>query len=143
MKYLLAIFFLNFSTGTLASPKAPVSAENPYIYAPLVGGSPTAGYVTFKNNSEKDLKIKIMKVEPFKAVELHETLFKDNRMTMKKVEELSLPAGQELQLAPGGHHIMLFEAQKPVKEGDTLKAEFLVDGKKMIFDFKVTPRVSP
>lgn len=38
-------------------------------------------------------------------------------MTMQEVEEVALPAGEAVSLAPGGYHIMLMKLAAPLKVG--------------------------
>ena len=111
------------------------------IFAPIKGTNATAGYGTLTNSSDKSVKVTLADVSPFKAVELHETSEVDGRMAMKKVNEFVIPAKGSFELKPGGNHIMLFDASRAVKENETLKVVFKVDGKAQELDFKVVPRV--
>lgn len=110
------------------------------IFAPLKGSNATAGYALIKNITNKDVQITLKKVSPFTAVELHETVQKDGRMAMQKVESLKIESGKSIELKQGGNHIMLFDPTKEVKDGDVLKVEFEISGKMESYDFKVIPR---
>jgi copper(I)-binding protein len=39
--------------------------------------------------------------------------------TMREVESVDLPAGEAVELAPGGYHVMLIGLVAPLEEGDT------------------------
>jgi copper(I)-binding protein len=41
-------------------------------------------------------------------------------MTMREVEEITLPAATAVALAPGGLHVMLFDLVEPLDVGDTI-----------------------
>ena len=41
-------------------------------------------------------------------------------MGMREIGSLTLPAGEEVSLEPGGYHIMLIDLAKPIEEGDTV-----------------------
>jgi periplasmic copper chaperone A len=41
-------------------------------------------------------------------------------MGMKPVSSIDLPAGEEVNLEPGGYHIMLLDLAKPIEDGDTV-----------------------
>ncbi len=41
-------------------------------------------------------------------------------MTMRPIEELALPAGETVELKPGGYHIMLIDLVAPLEVGQTL-----------------------
>lgn len=40
-------------------------------------------------------------------------------MTMREVEAIEIPAGEEVALEPGGYHVMLMELVEPLVAGDT------------------------
>lgn len=42
-------------------------------------------------------------------------------MTMQPVDEIALPAGEAVELAPGGLHIMLLELAEPLEIGTTIE----------------------
>lgn len=41
-------------------------------------------------------------------------------MGMREISSLTLPAGEEVTLEPGGYHIMLMDLAGPISEGDTV-----------------------
>jgi copper(I)-binding protein len=133
----------------LASVQFPVQAHaantltisDARIFAPIKGTNATAGYGVLKNDGPKAVSVVIGTVDGFKATELHETTEKDGKMKMSKVETVTINSKQSFEMKPGGHHIMLFDATREIKEGDTLPVQFLVNGKKESYDFKVVPRV--
>ena len=111
------------------------------IFAPLKGSNTTAGYAVIKNEGQKDVTLVLKSVEKFKASETHETIEEAGKMSMKKVDSFVIAAGQELELKPGGRHLMLFDATESILPGSTLTVSFLVDGKPSEVKFKVIPRV--
>nr|BFD68344.1 copper chaperone PCu(A)C [Bdellovibrio sp. HAGR004] len=141
----LAALALAFSPVAFAAKETKNSLNiiEARIFAPLKGSSATAGYGTFTNTTGKEVAVTIEKVEPFKAVEMHETIEKEGRMAMQKVEKLTIPAKGSVDLKPGGNHIMLFDPIREVKADETLKVTFKVNGKSETYDFKVIPRVKP
>ncbi len=52
----------------------------------------------------------------------------DNVMKMRPVDKLDLPAGQAVELKPGGYHVMLMDLAKPVKAGDTVPLQLVLEG---------------
>jgi periplasmic copper chaperone A len=40
---------------------------------------------------------------------------------MRQLEALEVPAGQTVELRPGGHHLMLLDLKQPLKATDRLK----------------------
>jgi copper(I)-binding protein len=54
-------------------------------------------------------------------VQIHERRIESNMMMMREIEGgLPLPAGQAVELKPGGNHIMLLGVEEPLKAGDTV-----------------------
>jgi len=53
--------------------------------------------------------------------EIHESRVESNMMMMRELKEgLPLPAGEAVELKPGGNHIMLLAVTEPLKAGDTV-----------------------
>lgn len=56
-------------------------------------------------------------------VEVHETLTEGASSTMQEVEGIAIPAGETVEFAPGGYHIMLMDVTDLPAEGDTFEVE--------------------
>ena len=52
--------------------------------------------------------------------EMHEMAMDGSVMRMRQVDAIDLPAGQAVELKPGGLHIMLMDLKAPLKAGDTV-----------------------
>ena len=53
-----------------------------------------------------------------KAVELHTMEMDGNVMRMRQIDAIEVPAGQAVELKPGGRHIMFVGLTKTLKNGD-------------------------
>ena len=62
-------------------------------------------------------------------VEIHEMRMEGNTMRMRGVDRLELPAGQAVELKPGGYHVMLMDLKAPLKKGDTVPIKLKVRSK--------------
>ena len=51
-------------------------------------------------------------------VEVHEMAMEGDVMKMRRIAALELPAGETVELKPGGYHVMLMQLQGQVKAGD-------------------------
>lgn len=60
-------------------------------------------------------------------VEIHEMKMADGVMQMRQITALELPAGQTVELKPGGYHLMLMELKQPLKAGEQLPLELRVE----------------
>lgn len=62
------------------------------------------------------------------VVEVHEMSMQGDVMRMRAVPALELPAGQPVDLTPGGYHVMLLDLKQSLKLGDTVAVNFVVEG---------------
>ena len=61
------------------------------------------------------------------VVELHEMSMDNNVMKMRAITTLDLPAGREVQLKPGGYHVMLLDLKRPLKVGEKVQLELRLE----------------
>lgn len=52
------------------------------------------------------------------VAEVHEMKMEGDVMKMRAMPVLELPAGQTVQLKPGGYHLMLMDLKQPLRKGD-------------------------
>lgn len=69
-----------------------------------------------------------------KSVELHEMKMENNVMRMRGVSTLDLPKMQDVEMKPGGYHIMLVGLTRQLKAGETvpLTLKFQMQDKKIV-----------
>jgi copper(I)-binding protein len=80
------------------------------------------------------------------VAELHEMAMENNVMRMRAVPALDLPAGREVQLKPGGYHVMLLDLKRPLKAGERVRIELRLetkDGKRVTQPVEVEVRSGP
>ena len=84
----------------------------------------TACFGLIKNGSSTDVTLSEAKVDTGIAglTELHETVMSsDGAMKMQQKQGgFTIPAGQTIELKPGGNHIMLLDLKSSLKVGSTL-----------------------
>ena len=76
-------------------------------------------------------------------VEIHEMFMDKDVMKMRAVNALALPAGQAVELKPGGLHVMLMDLKAPVKNGDVVPINLTLesaDGKRQNLEVKAQAR---
>ena len=117
-----------------------LSFSNAKIMAPLKGTNVTAGFVKIENKSEVPVELKLVEVKPFKMVELHETFQNDGKMGMRMIEKVILSPKDILELKPGGHHLMLFDATRDLRVGEKIKVMLLANKKPLVIPFIVETR---
>jgi copper(I)-binding protein len=63
------------------------------------------------------------------TVEVHEMKMDGGVMKMGAVPSLELPAGQAVELKPGGYHVMLMGLKQQLKAGDNVPLTLTIEGK--------------
>jgi periplasmic copper chaperone A len=63
------------------------------------------------------------------TVEVHEMKMDGGVMKMGAVPSLELPAGQAVELKPGGYHVMLMGLKQQLKAGETVPLTLTIEGK--------------
>jgi hypothetical protein len=63
------------------------------------------------------------------VAEVHEMAMEGTTMRMRAVGTLDLPAGQAVELKPGGYHVMLMDLKQQLKAGDKVPLHLVIEGK--------------
>lgn len=74
------------------------------------------GYVTIANNGDTDDTLIGVKAD-FPKVQIHESYEEDGVHKMQHVESIAVPAGDIVELAPGGYHVMFMGLSEPFTVG--------------------------
>jgi copper(I)-binding protein len=96
-----------------------------------ISGGNSAIYLKIENPTGEDDALVSASCDAAMMTELHMTqMMDDGTMKMEPQEKIPLPAGQTVELKPGGLHIMLMNLKKDLKTGDmlTLKLKFEKNG---------------
>jgi len=105
---------------------------------PVADGVPSAGYGHISNTCEHAVTVTSVHSSAFAEVSLHETHQDNDVNRMRDTEGLTLEAGQSIELAPGGRHLMLSNPSSALEEGQTVPVEFtLVDGSTVSAELQV------
>lgn len=107
--------------GTMEVVKAgDIELSAGFTKAMLPGQPVGGGFVTIKNGGADD---RLVSAESPVAgrVELHEMAMVNDVMKMRQLNEgIPVPAGQTVELKPGGLHMMFFEVKQPFVEGGSV-----------------------
>lgn len=78
------------------------------------------------------------------TIELHSMIHEGGMMKMRQVPSIALPAGNPVELGPGGYHLMLIGLKAPLKAGDKvpLKLDIELAGKQKA-TIEVTAEIKP
>lgn len=78
-----------------------------HAYATIGVARAGAVFVTIRNDGSEDDALVGVESEDAARAELHTHIHQNGRMMMRPVEQITIPAGGEAKLQPGGDHIML------------------------------------
>jgi copper(I)-binding protein len=103
------------------------SAESGSEMGQGMGGTGAVFMVLVNDGQEAD-RLVGAKTDVAKVVEIHETKMEGDVMKMQMLPDgLEVPARGEVQLKPGGYHVMLIGLQRNLDVGDTFSVELLFE----------------
>lgn len=121
-----------------AETTAAITVEDPWVKAAEDGMTSSFGLLT--NEGEEDVTLTAVESSISDAIELHETADDGSgTMSMNEVEGgFPIAAGETLELAPGGNHIMFMDFDGPLAAGDTVDITLVLsDGSRIEYDAAV------
>ena len=77
-------------------------------------------YMTITNGGSEAKDLVAASSPNYKGVQLHVSRVVDGIATMEHLESVEIPAGGKAEFKPGGLHLMLMQAIKPLEEGGTV-----------------------
>ena len=102
---------------------------------PTAAGMPMGvAYFTITNGTSADDVLIAASTPAAAHVEMHETSIEDGMARMRPLNEIVVPAGGSVAVAPGGIHLMLVDLVQPLEAGSRvpLVLEFRTAGKMTI-----------
>ncbi len=122
---------------------AQVKVSEPWVRGTVVQQSATGAFMRIE--SAQDTKLVKAESPVAGVVEVHEMAMEGSVMKMRAVTGgLPLPAGQAVELKPGGFHIMLMDLKKkPLSAGESVPLTLTVqdkDGKQQTLEVQAPVR---
>lgn len=139
MKALLPLSFALIAIATACgAPTSQSSAHEMHAEAALVvhdawaaptpaGVDVAAGYLTISNHTHATDRLLSATSPRAGRVEIHEMTMHGSVMQMRAVERLEIAAGQDVQLGPGGMHLMFFGVTEPFVQGQTIPVHLVFE----------------
>ncbi|MGH8146810.1 MAG: copper chaperone PCu(A)C [Rhodanobacteraceae bacterium] len=141
IRYILigALFAISATTFAAAPANPTVRVEHAWIrWLPV--NLPAAGYAVIVNEGSSPVRLVGASSSDYHDVVLMRSRLADEDSTMVKVTHIDAPAHGRATLVPGGYHIMLSHATRPIKPGDTVKMTLrFAGGESMQVNFSVLP----
>lgn len=127
MKILLNILALAASLSALPA-QAQTTVAEPWVRATVA--QQKASGLFARITSASGGKLVAVSSPVAGVVEIHEMSMDGNVMKMRALPAgLDLPAGQTVELKPGGYHVMLMDLKQTLKAGDTVSATLVIESK--------------
>jgi periplasmic copper chaperone A len=116
---LAATFALTAHAGEVTRAGS-LEIDTPWARASVGTARPSAAYVTIRNTGDRPERLIEVTTSVAGHAETHAMVHEDGVIKMRPAGPVEIPAGGEVQLAPGGLHIMLMHLNAPLEEGGTL-----------------------
>lgn len=104
-----------------------VTAKEAWVREAPAGRAVTAVFLTLQNAGSTERSILSGKADVGDTLELHEMKRENGMMRMSPVRAIAVPAGGQVELRPGGLHLMLFGLKQPLVVGDTVRVTLTMD----------------
>ncbi len=109
------------------SVHAQTTATDPWVRGTVAQQKATGLFVTL--TSAQGGRLVSARSSVAAMVEIHEMKMEGDTMRMRALDAgLPLPAGQPVQLKPGGYHVMLMGLKQPLNAGDTVPVTLVIEG---------------
>jgi periplasmic copper chaperone A len=106
---------------------AEVTAKDAWVRGTVPAQKLTAAYMTV--TSTEEAKIVGARTPVAKKAEIHASMVMGGVNHMHAVDRVPLPAGQPVELKPGGYHVMLMDLNRHMVAGDSVPIFFTIEGK--------------
>jgi len=125
-----SIFRISLAIASLAlagQAFAQVDVSQAWVRATVAQQKATGAFLQLK--AKRDSRLVEAHSKAAGVVEVHEMVMDGSTMKMRAVPALELPAGQLVELKPGGLHVMLMDLKQPIKAGDKLVLTLVFEDK--------------
>jgi copper(I)-binding protein len=113
------------SCALATSAFAQVTVDQPWARATVPQQTASGAFMQLRSATPARL---VAVSSPVAAsAELHKMEMTGQMMKMRQVDSIELPAGQVVNLASGGYHIMLMGLKRQLKEGDTIPLSLVIE----------------
>ncbi len=110
--------------GAKAVIVGSIEIKSPFVRATLPNQPAGGGFMTLTNIGSEEDRLIAGASEISERVEIHEMKMDGDVMKMRELADgLPVPAGETVELKPGGYHIMFMGLKGPFVEGETVEVQ--------------------
>lgn len=111
------------SAGIAYAGEGDLTFQSAWVRAMPAGMRMTAAFGELRNAGAEDIELVACFSPQFGDVSLHQTELVDGVSRMREVPSLVIAAGEVVELAPGGYHLMLMTPSGPLAADQTVTIE--------------------
>lgn len=123
----LVAWALAAGLAALPALAGELSVANAWSRTTPPGVTVGVAYFSLKNDTGKSDRLLKITSPVASKVQVHRTEILDGIARMREVAVLHVDAGQALEFAPNGMHVMLMGLKQPLVEGQTFEIEMLFE----------------
>lgn len=123
----VVVSFAVLVSALLSQAQAQVTVKDAWVRATVTQQKATGAFMQLQ--SAQDAKLVSAQSPVAAVVEVHEMSMDGGIMRMRAVPSVALPAGQAVDLKPGGFHVMLMDLKGQIKDGDTVPVTLVIEDK--------------
>lgn len=111
-----------------ASADGDIQIRDPWVQAAPPNVKIMAAYLEIHNNGKTPRILASASSPVFGQIGIHRSMMHGNMVHMEQLDELAVPPQASVALKPGGLHLMLTDAKKPLHIGDQVPVTLLFKG---------------
>lgn len=124
MKTFSVLIALVAALATGAAHAQSVRVDGAWARASVPGQKATGAFMTL--TAPQGARLVGVSSPAAGVSEIHEMVMQGDVMKMRAIDSLPLPAGQPVELKPGGHHVMLMDLKAPLARDGTVPITLLL-----------------
>jgi copper(I)-binding protein len=124
---ILAILGLGATLAALPALAGELSVTHAWSRSTPPGVTVGVVYLTLKNDTARSDRLLKISTPVASKAQVHRTEVLDGIARMREVAVLHIDAGETLEFAPNGMHLMLTGLKQPLVEGRTFEIELLFE----------------
>ena len=113
--------------STAAQAAGPIVVREAWSRATPGGAKVGAGYLVVENTGAAADRLVGAEAEVAGRVEIHQTSESGGVSRMQPVDAVAAAPGGRIEFRPGGHHLMLVELKRPLKQGERFAGTLLFE----------------
>lgn len=127
-----------FVIGVSGAAYAQVDVSNAWVRGTVPAQTASGAFMTIHAHDAAKL---VGVSSPVGTAEIHEMKMENNVMRMRPVNALDLPKMQNVELKPGGYHVMLLDLKSQLKPGDKVPLTLKIEQGGKVTEQRVTAEV--